>query len=218
MEKDKNILIQKLKYLEQFLSKDVIDYLYSLINLEITVFNHEKYNSFLKDFDLFLDIACYNLYGRSVKLINNGEIPTDLIQFRMDLEGSYSISYYQDSDYDFLRINKSHDNKCNLYYQEIFDSNKELEKCEKELEKLTTESRLYCKPSYLYFDVFSRETKIKEKMEFIKKYGSELELLTDLFNKILLKDWNFKPNENIKDGNDRELVNKTSWCRVYKMK
>lgn len=218
MEKDINKLIEKIKYLEPYLAKDVTEYLYALVNLEITVFSNEKYNEFLKTFDLFLDIACYNLYERSVKLIEQSKLPINLINFRRYLQGSYSFSYSQNNEYDFLVLNKSKDCKCNLYYHGYFDCAEELKKCHNSLNKLGTESRLFCKPSYLYSDILCKEDGLKERIKFLEEYGLELEELTDMIDNILLNDWNLEFNKHLKDEKDREIVKESSWCRVYKIK
>jgi len=214
---DKETLLLKIKYLEKFLSGEVIEYLYSLINLEISVFNKEKYNEFLKELDIFFDIALFNIYNRSINLINNLDTNKEEL-IKWDILNSYMISYKLDKDYDFLRLNKDKTDCLNLFYHGHFDYIKELEKCDKKLEELKKAKLIYRRSSYSFDDIFHKEKSINERIEFLNEYGLELEELTDLINDTLFDDFNMSFDKHIKDGNDREIVKNLPWCRVYKIK
>ena len=214
---DKETLLLKIKYLEKFLSGEVIEYLYSLINLEISVFNEEKYNEFLKELDLFTDIAYYNIYNRSVNLINSSDINKENIVL-WNILNSCMISYNLDKDYDFLRVNKDKFGYLNLFYHGHFDYIKELEKCDEKLNELKKVKLIHRRTPYSFEDIFHKENSIKERIDFLNEYGFELEELTDLINDILFNDFNILFDKHIKEGKDREIVKNLSWCRVYKLK
>jgi len=214
---DKETLLLKIRYLEKYLSGEVIEYLYSLINLEISVFNKENYNEFLKELDLFMDISYYNIYNRSANLINNLDIDKENIMF-WNILNSCMISYKFDEDYDFLRLNKDKSGSLNLFYHGHFNYIKELEKCDKKLEELKRVKFVHRRTPYSFEDIFHKQKSINNRIEFLNEHGLELEELTDLINDTLFEDYNISFDKHIKDGNDREIVKTMPWCRVYKLK
>ena len=109
LEKKKN-LIEKINLDKLNISKYELDFLKSLLNLEVSVLNDDYKNLIerLKCKDYFISLALYNICKRNIKLISSLDIDTTKLEYFFD-ENTFFIRINGDSRKLFyIELNKLH--------------------------------------------------------------------------------------------------------------
>ena len=208
--KNKDSLEEDLKRYSLVFQKSIIEYLYSLLNLEFSVvrdFINEEERSILSNFEIYKEISIYNIYYKALKLftsdnnkdniiINDYGFPISLLDVNYSF-GEKNIPLFR------FDVDKNLEAKIFLYKEDISQKriNAELERVFNKLYDLYDEKNPY----------YSVSDYDKKRIE-----------LGNYFYKILLedyglKDWDFQFESRQYGDNsysDESLLNQTLVKRI----
>ncbi len=214
----KKELQEKIDNLRLYLNNDTISYLNSLLNLEISVFEQEKYNEVLYKLDIFMDLAYYNICLRSLKTINELGINHQNITC-IDEENYFDILYKLDQRLDFLLVNKGlvPIKKCLVNICSPINIDLEIKKLEEKISK-NSKSKLFCLGSSMNIaDINYKEIILQEEIKFLQDNKEEIENLSKIISDALIADFGISFDDiKSKKQENKTLVRSISWCDIYK--
>lgn len=210
-------LKQQLLMLKKYLSSSAIEYLYSVLNLEVSILNDEDINVFLGELELFRKIATYNIINRTKKtVLDIKELEKN--KFHIQEYGDFlAIYYYPMKDESILTFHanlastklggSSHHPNVSIFET---NSTVSIEKKRKELECLSKvtyenddifigyddEDRPIYQPVYggpNSRKAFENQRKIEclnEKIRNLEQNGCIEDKVTRIVTNTLLEDWN----------------------------
>lgn len=193
--KKKRELFDEVRNLKYYISPEVYNYLIKLISLDIPVLYDDEINEFLENFDIFNDIAIFNICNRCKKIIEK------------ELDNSLNI---ENTDYVYIINEESLSldlfsvyigNKIYISICNEFNKKDKIKKLKQELELLEKISK-----ETLVNNNYKKMI-LNNKLSFYQKKGNEIEMISNKLNELL-------SIELCIDKNEKEPIKKLSRIEI----
>lgn len=227
--KKKEELLFKINELRKYWNEDGINYLLSLIMLKSSIFNNIDLAEYLGGYDIFRDVANYNICYKTINTIENlNKIDQNkfVAYFTLNSLIIYyfinSSTYFKVFQYDFAKsdnlnlLNKD-ESSINLYeFTTTVDE---------QILKINNEINKFFQKNYVnynqltsrcdYKNIITRElvadmkkvSKLRSEIKRLEEYGEIQMDISNIIFYVLKKDWDIQFDDN--------LVRKISWINIY---
>ena len=207
----KQYYVDMFNSIKPYLSENVNSYLDSVLNLDISVLSNKEINIILGNLKEFREIALYNIFNRTEKVLNElKNIDTNKLKYYASEYnyGDLNIDYNMDEENSFCILNCVLNNKANgdtkLPFINVYDVNKE--------DSIVDAKNVFYKPAYddvrldgtplyggpgsqAYRDNKFKHEQSKKRLNRLDIIGDTQEHITNITSNALFNDWNINKNE-----------------------